>query len=229
MRFSGEKSRKIERFFRKLFGRKNPKPKPKPKPKSEIRNPKPKMSSPTGSSCEFDVIRGFEVFLFTAIPSIIKREVLNDFVKTAYPTKTNAFRTKLADLILDYSGTFLKIGEKTLSSLKRIPTETEMGAIFNTVRVVAKNEKYYEAFTKNMHIVHDMITNPIIQKDIKEQHVIDNGNGMKAYYEIMTYLKNHSDPNETFVAKYSPDGKKVRFEGMYGEPVAKKRRRPRKA
>jgi hypothetical protein len=187
------------------------------------------MSSPTGSSCEFDVIRGFEVFLFTAIPFLIKREIINDFVKTANPTKTKAFHTKLTDLILDYSRTFLKIGEKTLSSLKRIPTETEMGAIFNTVRVVAKNEKYYEAFTKNMHIVHDMITNPIIQKDIKEQHVIDNGNGMKAYYEIMTYLKNHSNPNETFVAKYSPDGKKVRFEEIGTASLPKKRGRPRKA
>lgn len=187
------------------------------------------MSSPTGFSCEFDVIRGFEVFLFTAIPFLIKREIIHDFVKTANPTKTKAFHNKLTDLIRDYSRTFIKIGEKTLSSLERVPTEMEMGAIFNTVRVVAKNEKYYEAFTKNMHPVHDMITNPIIQKDIKEQHVIDNGNAMKMYYEIMTYLKNDSNPTETFVANYSPDGKKVRFEGMYGEPVPKKRGRPRKA
>jgi hypothetical protein len=187
------------------------------------------MSSPTGSFFEFDVVRGFEVFLFTAIPFLIKREIINDFVKTANPTKTKAFHTKLTDLIRDYSRTFIKIGEKSLSSLERVPTETEMVAIFNTVRVVAKNEKYYEAFTKNMHVVHDMITNPIIQKDIKEQHVIDNGNAMKMYYNIMTYLKD-SNLTETFVAKYSPDRKKVKFVEMHGEPtVLKKRGRSTKA
>ena len=188
------------------------------------------MSSPTGDSFEFDVVRGFEVFLFTAIPFLIKREIIHDFVKTANPKKTKAFHTKLTDLILDYSRTFIKIGKKSLSSLERIPTETEMVAIFNTIRTVAKNEKYYEAFTKNMHVVHDMITNPVIQKDIKEQHVIDNGNAMKMYFNIMTQLKN-SNPTETFVAEYSPDRKKVKFIGMYGEPesLLKKRGRPKKA
>jgi Zn-dependent metalloprotease len=188
------------------------------------------MSSPTGFSCEFDVIRGFEVFLFTAIPFLIKREIIHDFVKTANPKKTKAFHTKLTDLIRDYSRTFIKVGEKSLSSLERIPTEMEMGAIFNTVRVVAKNDKYYEAFKKNIHLVHDMITNPIIQKDIKEQHIIDNGNAIKMYYEIMDYLRT-SNPTETFVAKYSPDGKKVKFVGMSGEPesLLKKRGRPKKA
>ena len=160
---------------------------------------------------QFDVINGFEVFLFATIPFMIKTEIINDFVKTANPTKSTSFRNKITELIIDYSKTFLKVGEKNLHSLKKVPNETEMAAIIATVRVVAKNDKYYGAFKKNMHIVHDMITNPDIQTDIKEKNVIDNGNGVMKFNEIMTYLHT-SSPTTSFIAKYSPDRKTVTFE-----------------
>jgi hypothetical protein len=56
-----------------------------------------------------------------------------------------------------------------------------------------------------------MITNPKIQKDINEQHIIDNGNAMKMNHETMQYLHT-SNPTTTFVAIYSPDRTKVTFE-----------------
>jgi Zn-dependent metalloprotease len=159
----------------------------------------------------FDVVNGFEVFLFTAIPFLVKSEIITDFVKTSNPSKSKSFHKNLTALIKDYSKTFIKIGKKSLYSLEKVPNETEMASIFATIRAVAQNDKYYEAFNKNIHLVHEMITNPKIQKDIKEQHIIDNGNAMKMNHETMQYLHT-SNPMTTFVAIYSPDRTKVTFE-----------------
>lgn len=207
--------RKIESFFRESSGR---------YPHLPIRY----SSMPQMLYATFPVIRGFEVFLFAIIPSMMKTEYILDFVKTANPTKSAAFHNKLTELIKDYSRTFLKIGEKTLESLTRIPTETEMSAIFATIRAVAKDEKYYGAFKKNMHLVHDMITNPVIHPNIKEQDIIDNGNAFKMYNIIITHL-NDSTSTTTFVAKYTPDKSTVIIEETVGEPSKRGRGRSRKS
>jgi hypothetical protein len=176
----------------------------------------PEMEGLVGK-CEFPVIYGFEVFLMSIMPFLIDSKVLLGFVKKGNPTKSSSFQNKLVELIKDYSGIFVKIGKKTIQSLKRIPNETELSAIFETIRMVANDDKYYEAFKKNVILVEniiDKLSDPLTLRS--KQEIDDNKKAFIMYNDIIAYLR-ASRFETKFVAKYNTDKSKVMFYEVYKE------------
>lgn len=167
--------------------------------------------------CEFPVIYGFEVFLMSIVPFLIDSKVLLGFVKKGNPSKSLSFQNKLVELMKDYSSIFIKLGKKTIQSLKRIPNETELSAIFETIRMVAIDDKYYEAFKKNVILVEniiDKLSDPL--KPRSKQEIADNKAAFIMYKDIIAYLRTSSFETK-FVAKYSTDNTKVVFYEVYKE------------
>lgn len=184
---SCEKSRKIERFFRKLFGRKKI-----PKTETEMSSVK---------TIEMFAIDGFEALVFTVCPTMVKKEAIEALVRKANPTKTVAFQSEIVTRIQDYSEAFLR----TPRALERKPSEIEMAAIIETIRQFAKDDFRFSLFKQNLYLVFELMT-----ESVKELHLINNGNLCKLLNETMEFLRASRDEMR-FDAKYSSDGKKVTF------------------
>ena len=182
-----KKSQKIERFFRKLFGRKKI-----PKTETEMSSVK---------TIEMFAIDGFEALVFTVCPVMVKKEAIEALVRKANPTKTAAFQSEIVTRIQDYSEAFLR----TPRALERKPSEIEMAAIIETIRQFAKDDFRFGLFKQNLYLVFELMT-----ESVKELHLINNGNLCKLLNETMEFLR--ASRNEMrFDAKYSSDGKKVTF------------------
>ena len=182
-----KKSQKIERFFRKLFGRKKI-----PKTETEMSSVK---------TIEMFAIDGFEALVFTVCPVMVKKEAIEALVRKANPTKTAAFQSEIVTRIQDYSEAFLR----TPRALERKPSEIEMAAIIETIRQFAKDDFRFGLFKQNLYLVFELMT-----ESVKELHLINNGNLCKLLNETMEFLRASRDEMR-FDAKYSSDGKKVTF------------------
>jgi hypothetical protein len=156
----------------------------------------------TANAIEMFAIDGFEALVFTVCPVMVKKEAIESFVQKAIPTKPAGFRSEIVDLIQDYSAAFLR----TPRSVKRKPTEIEMAAIIETIRQFSKDDFRFDLFKKNLHLVFELMT----EDTKRELHVINNGNLCKLLNDTMNYLRD-SNVKTHFVAKYSPDGKKIAF------------------
>lgn len=214
MIFARKKRKKLN-FFWKLFGRKNP---------------KPKMSSPSpeenqySDTIVFDVDYDFEIFLFIAIPFITEMERVYEYVNTTYPTRPRRWKDELTFLIKDYSRSFIKCGDKNLNALKKVPTKTEMGAIFNTIRTVAQLDtepENYRKYKNRCKLTNDFLNSAVMKRRaLTDEEIMKNDNAIKKYIDIMAYLSVQS-PNTKWVAKYSSDKKKVYFTEIWFDPTVK--------
>jgi hypothetical protein len=165
--------------------------------------PQTNMSSESCvNTIEMFAIDGFETLVFTVCPVMVKKEAIEALVRKAIPTQTAAFQSEIVSRIQDYSAAFLR----TPRAVEKKPTEIEMAAIMETMRQFAKDDFRFGLFKKNIHLVFDLMT-----EDTKQElHLINNGNLCKLLNDTMNYLR-ESRSKTHFVAKYSPDGKKVKF------------------
>jgi hypothetical protein len=188
-------------------------------------NLNPKMSSPSpeenkyADTIVFDVECDFEIFLYIAIPFITEMERIYEFVNTTYPTRPRRWKDDLTFLIKDYSKSFIKCGEKNLNALKKVPTKTEMGAIFNTIRTVAQLNTDTEKYRNRSKLTNDFLNSAVMKRRaLTDEEIMKNNNAIKKYSDIMSYLSVQS-PNTKWVAKYSSDKKKVYFTETWFDPT----------
>jgi hypothetical protein len=167
---------------------------------------------------EMFALNGFEAYVFTVCPTMVKPEVILSFVQKGNPSKSETFHRKIVDLIQDYSAAFLR----TPRTITQTPNESEMAAILETLRQFAKDEFRFGLFKKNLQLVFDLMT----ENPEKEKHLLDNASLCKLLNETQNYL-HHSKLDTHWEATYSPDKSKVKFVEHPNETV--QRRKAKKA
>ena len=154
-------------------------------------------------SFEMFTIDGFEAFVFTACPVMVKPEVILSMVQKGNPSKPTSFQNSIVEIIQDYSAAFLR----TPRTITKRPNEVEMAAIVETLRQFAKDDFRYDLFKKNLHLVFDLMTEATKQ----EVYLLHNADLCKLLNNIQEYLRS-SDDKARWIAKYSSDYRKVKFE-----------------
>ena len=163
---------------------------------------------------EMFALNGFEAYVFTVCPVMVKPEVILSFVQKGNPSKSATFHRKIVDLIQDYSAAFLR----TPRTVTQTPNESEMAAILETLRRFAKDEFRFDLFKKNLQLVFELMA----ENPEKEKHLIDNASLCKLLNETQNYL-HHSNLNSHWEATYSPDKSKVKFTEHPNETVQRKK------
>ena len=163
---------------------------------------------------EMFALNGFEAYVFTVCPVMVKPEVILSFVQKGNPSKSATFHRKIVDLIQDYSAAFLR----TPRTVTQTPNESEMAAILETLRRFAKDEFRFDLFKKNLQLVFELMA----ENPEKEKHLIDNASLCKLLNETQNYL-HHSNLDSHWEATYSPDKSKVKFTEHPNETVQRKK------
>ena len=163
---------------------------------------------------EMFALNGFETYVFTVCPVMVKPEVILSFVQKGNPSKSVAFQQKIVELIQDYSAAFLR----TPRTITQTPNESEMAAILETLRQFAKDEFRFGLFKKNLQLVFDLMT----ENPKKEKHLLDNASLCKLLNDTQNYL-HHSKLDTHWEATYSPDKSKVKFVEHPNETVPRRR------
>ena len=162
------------------------------------------MPSSAAASRElrFFALDGFDLFVFTACPVMVKPEVILSFVQRGNPSKPASFHRSIVKLIQDYSAAFLR----SPKTIEKQPTEVEMAAIIETLRQFAKDDFRFGLFGKNLALVHELMTDSAK----REIELLHNSDICKVFNEMYAHLR-ASSPSDRYVATYSPDRRTVTF------------------
>ena len=166
--------------------------------------PRSVKRSSAAAPCElrFFALDGFDLFVFTACPTMVKPEVILSFVQLGNPSKPASFHAAIVTLIQDYSAAFLR----SPKTLKRQPTDIEMAAIIETLRQFAKDDFRFGLFGKNLTLVH-MLIGENAKRDIELLH---NSDICMVFNKMYADLR-ASSPAARYAAEYSPDRRTVTF------------------
>lgn len=151
---------------------------------------------------EFFALDGFELFVFTACPVMVKPEVILSFVKRGNPSEPASFHANIVALIQDYSAAFLR----TPKTMKKEPTDIEMAAIIETLRQFAKDDFRFGLFGKNLALVYELMG----ESAKREIELLHNSDICMVFNKMYAHLRASSCSNR-YTAKYSPDRRTVTF------------------
>jgi hypothetical protein len=178
------------------------------------------VSSAAPRDLRFFALDGFDLFVFTACPVMVKPEVILSFVQQGNPSKPASFHASIVALIQEYSAAFLR----SPKTLQRQPTEIEMAAIIETLRQFAKDDFRFGLFTKNLYLVYELMD----ENAKREIELLHNSDICKVFIEMYDHLR-ASSPTARYSAEYSPDRRTVTFKAVADEPVKRGRGRSRKS
>ena len=179
------------------------------------------VSSAAPRDLRFFALDGFDLFVFTACPVMVKPEVILSFVQQGNPSKPASFHASIVKIIQDYSTAFLHRPK----TIEKQPTEIEMAAIIETLRQFAKDDFRFGLFSKNLALVHEVLMTDDVNREIELLH---NSDICKVFIEMYAHLR-ASSPSARYVATYSPDRRIVTFKATADEPIKQRRGRPRKS
>ena len=179
-----------------------------------------RTSSATPSELRFFALDGFDLFVFTACPVMVKPEVILSFVQLGNPSKPASFHASIVALIQDYSAAFLR----SPKTLKKQPTDIEMAAIIETLRQFAKDDFRFGLFGKNLALVYELMG----ENAKREIELLHNSDICMVFKAMYAHLR-ASSPTARYAAEYSPDRRTVTFKAVADEPVKRGRGRPRKS
>jgi hypothetical protein len=151
---------------------------------------------------KFFALDGFDLFVFTACPVMVKPEVILSFVQRGNPSKPASFHAAIVALIQDYSAAFLR----TPKTLQRQPTNIEMAAIIETLRQFAKDDFRFGLFGKNLALVHELMG----ESAKREIELLYNSDICMVFNKMYAHLRASSSGNR-YTATYSPDRRTVTF------------------
>jgi hypothetical protein len=151
---------------------------------------------------KFFALDGFDFFVFTACPTMVKPEVILSFVQRGNPSMPASFHTAIVALIQDYSAAFFR----SPKTLQRQPTDIEMAAIIETLRQFAKDDFRFGLFGKNLALVYELIG----ENAKREIELLHNSDICMVFNKMYAHLR-ASSSSTRYTAKYSPDRRTVTF------------------
>jgi len=161
-----------------------------------------RSSAAAPQDLEFFALDGFDLFVFTACPVMVKPEVILSFVQRGNPSKPAEFHAAIVTLIQDYSAAFFR----SPKTLQRQPTNIEMAAIIETLRQFAKDDFRFSLFGKNLALVYELMGD----NAKREIELLHNSDICMVFNKMYAHLR-ASSSSTRYTAKYSPDRRTVTF------------------